>query len=64
VLIPSTSVQGWPLLPKEGEVLVSNTVKDLVAGAGVEFEDRGMHVLKGMPGRRRVYAVTGFASDA
>src|SRR6266498_4017267 len=32
-----------------GEVLVSNTIKDLVAGSGVMFEDRGTHILKGVP---------------
>jgi class 3 adenylate cyclase len=39
------------------EVLVSQTVKDLVVGAGVHFEDRGVHELKGVPGRWGVYAV-------
>jgi hypothetical protein len=38
-------------------VLVSSTVKDLVAGSGIEFEDRGPHVLKGVPGEWRVFAV-------
>jgi class 3 adenylate cyclase/pimeloyl-ACP methyl ester carboxylesterase len=33
-----------------GEVLVSRTVQDLVAGSGIEFEDRGSHELKGVPG--------------
>ena len=42
-----------------GEVLVSQTVKDLVAGSGIEFEDRGAHVLKGVPGEWNLYAVTG-----
>jgi pimeloyl-ACP methyl ester carboxylesterase len=41
-----------------GEVLVSQTVKDLVAGSGIEFEQRGTHVLKGVPGEWRLYAVT------
>jgi class 3 adenylate cyclase len=41
----------------QGEVLVSSTVKDLVAGSGIEFEDRGTHELKGVPGEWRVYAV-------
>jgi class 3 adenylate cyclase/pimeloyl-ACP methyl ester carboxylesterase len=41
-----------------GEVLVSSTVKDLVAGSGIEFEDRGKHELKGVPGEWRLYAVT------
>ena len=40
-----------------GEVLVSQTVKDLVAGSGIEFEDRGTHELKGVPGEWRLYAV-------
>jgi class 3 adenylate cyclase len=40
-----------------GEVLVSGTVKDLVAGSGLEFEDRGAHQLKGVPGEWRLYAV-------
>ena len=40
-----------------GEVLVSSTVKDLVAGSGLEFADRGTHVLKGVPGRWRLFAV-------
>jgi class 3 adenylate cyclase len=38
------------------EVLVSQTVKDLVAGSGLTFEDRGKHVLKGVPGSWRVFA--------
>jgi class 3 adenylate cyclase len=40
-----------------GEVLVSQTVKDLVAGSGIEFEDRGAHDLRGIPGAWRLYAV-------
>jgi class 3 adenylate cyclase/pimeloyl-ACP methyl ester carboxylesterase len=40
-----------------GEVLVSGTVKDLVAGSGLEFKDRGSHELKGVPGEWRLYAV-------
>ena len=40
-----------------GEVLVSQTVKDLVAGAGVDFDERGEHELKGVPGTWRLYAV-------
>jgi class 3 adenylate cyclase len=39
-----------------GEVLVSSTVKDLVAGSGLEFEDRGEHEFKGVPGKWRVHA--------
>jgi class 3 adenylate cyclase len=41
---------------KPGEVLVSSTVKDLVAGSGLAFEDRGTHELKGVPGEWRLYA--------
>lgn len=40
-----------------GEVLVSGTVKDLVAGSGIGFTDRGEHVLKGIPDRWRIYEV-------
>jgi pimeloyl-ACP methyl ester carboxylesterase len=39
-----------------GEVLVSQTVKDLVSGSGLAFDDRGVHALKGVPGEWRVYA--------
>jgi len=40
-----------------GAVFVSSTVKDLVAGSGIDFEDRGEHELKGVPGSWKVYAV-------
>ena len=40
-----------------GEVLVSQTVKDLVAGSGIAFDDRGTMQLKGVPGDWRLYAV-------
>jgi pimeloyl-ACP methyl ester carboxylesterase len=40
-----------------GEVLVSSTVKDLVAGSGIAFADRGIHELKGVPGAWQLYAV-------
>jgi len=43
-----------------GEVLVSSTVKDLVSGSGLQFADRGPHVLKGVPGEWRLFtALTG-----
>jgi class 3 adenylate cyclase len=45
-------------LASPGEVLVSGTVKDLVAGSDIEFTDRGEHELKGVPGGWRLYAVT------
>jgi len=44
-------------LAQPGEVLVSRTVKDLVAGSGIEFDDRGDQELKGVPGEWRLYAV-------
>jgi class 3 adenylate cyclase len=40
-----------------GEVLVSRTVTDLVAGSGIEFTERGAHSLKGVPGEWQLYAV-------
>ena len=40
-----------------GEVLVSSTVKDLVAGSGIRFADRGAVELKGVPGRWQLFAV-------
>jgi len=40
-----------------GEVLVSSTVKDLVAGAGIAFESLGAHALKGVPGEWALYRV-------
>jgi DNA-binding winged helix-turn-helix (wHTH) protein/pimeloyl-ACP methyl ester carboxylesterase/class 3 adenylate cyclase len=40
-----------------GEVLVSHTVKDLVAGAGIGFEERGTHILEDVPGEWRLFAV-------
>jgi pimeloyl-ACP methyl ester carboxylesterase len=44
-------------LAKPGEVLVSATVKDLVAGSGIVFEHRGVQTLKGLPGEWHLYAV-------
>jgi len=41
-----------------GEVLVSTTVKDLVAGSGFTFTDRGSHVLKGVPGQWGLFEVS------
>jgi len=46
------------------EVLVSSTVKDLVAGSGIEFRDRGSVALKGVPGEWRLYAVGPESSTA
>jgi class 3 adenylate cyclase len=41
---------------RPGEVLVSGTVKDLVAGSEIDFRDRGVRELKGVPGEWRLYA--------
>jgi len=46
-------VMSWA---EPGEVLVSNTVKDLTVGSDIEFEERGEHELKGVPGSWRLYA--------
>jgi pimeloyl-ACP methyl ester carboxylesterase len=40
-----------------GEILASSTVKDLVVGSGISFEDRGVHALKGVPGEWHLFAV-------
>jgi class 3 adenylate cyclase len=39
------------------DVLVSSTLRDLVIGSGIDFEDRGAHELKGVPGEWRLFAV-------
>ena len=44
-------------LANASEVLVSHTVKDLVAGSGLHLENRGVHVLRGIPGEWRLFAV-------
>jgi len=44
-------------LAGEHEVLASSTVKDLVVGSGIDFEDRGAHELRGVPGEWRLFAV-------
>jgi class 3 adenylate cyclase len=41
---------------KPGSVLLSGTVKDLVAGSGIEFTDMGTHALKGAPGEWKLFA--------
>lgn len=42
---------------KGNDVMVSSTVKDLVAGSGIGFEERGSHQLKGVPGDWQLYSV-------
>jgi class 3 adenylate cyclase len=44
-------------LARPNEVLVSSTLRDLVIGSGLEFEERGAHALKGVPGKWRLFAV-------
>ena len=51
-------------LAAPGEILVSSTVKDLVAGSGMKFRDRGIHELKGVPGAWRVFMIEGARIDA
>jgi class 3 adenylate cyclase len=46
-------------LAAPGEVLVTRTVRDLVAGSGISFEERGEHELKGVPDRWALYAAVG-----
>jgi pimeloyl-ACP methyl ester carboxylesterase len=46
-------------LARSDEVVVSSTVKDLVVGSGIAFEDRGQHALKGVPGSWRLFSVGG-----
>ncbi|HEX6382857.1 MAG TPA: hotdog fold thioesterase [Acidimicrobiia bacterium] len=46
-------------LADPGDLLVSATVPDLVAGSGIQFHDRGLHELKGIEGKRQVFAVVG-----
>jgi class 3 adenylate cyclase len=48
---------------RPGEVLVSSTVKDLVVGSGLRFDDRGEHDLKGVPGPWRLYTLADGAAD-
>jgi class 3 adenylate cyclase len=43
-------------IAQSGEVLVSRTVVDLVAGSGITFDDRGEHELKGVPGSWRLFS--------
>jgi class 3 adenylate cyclase len=46
-------------LADPGEVLVTRTVRDVVAGSGIVFEERGEHELKGVPDRWALYAAVG-----
>jgi class 3 adenylate cyclase len=44
-------------LAEPNDVLVSSTLRDLVIGSGLEFEERGAHALKGVPGEWHLFAV-------
>jgi len=57
VQVQFLEVNGPKNLNSASEVLVSSTVKDLVAGSGLRFQDRGVHALKGVPGEWRLYAL-------
>ena len=46
-----------------GQILVSQTVVDLVVGSGLQFSDRGEHELKGVPGAWRLFAVSAGSDD-
>jgi hypothetical protein len=58
LLIPG-ALQRVQALAQPDEVLVSRTVTDLVGGSGIEFQDRGDHELKGVPGSWRLFGVRG-----
>jgi class 3 adenylate cyclase len=45
-------------MAEPGETLVSNTVRDLVAGSGLRFDDRGFHALRGLPEKVHLYAAS------
>ena len=57
VAVPTIAAIAGP-----GTALVSNTVRDLVAGSGLRFEDRGRHALKGLPEELQLYAALGGAA--
>jgi class 3 adenylate cyclase len=52
------TVSAARFLADPGEVLVTSTVRDLVTGSGIEFDDRGPHALMGIPGEWQLLAVT------
>jgi hypothetical protein len=56
-LLAFRRIRSGASLAAPGEVLVSSTVKDLVAGSGLEFEERGTHQLRRVPGDWRLFAV-------
>ncbi len=54
---PCTLARASAALASAGEILVSSTVRDLVAGSGIAFEDAGSHELKGVPEAWKLYRV-------
>ena len=54
---PCTSARASAHWRGPNDVLVSSTLRDLVIGSGLEFEERGTHELKGVPGEWRLFAV-------
>jgi class 3 adenylate cyclase len=50
---------GTPTRSGPSQVLASQTVRDLVVGSGLTFDDAGERELKGVPGRRRLYVAAG-----
>ncbi len=55
--LPSTSPAASPRWLKGGELFVSSTTRELVAGSSLGFTSRGRHVLKGVAGEREVFAL-------
>jgi class 3 adenylate cyclase len=52
-----TSARASPRKARAGEVLVSSALRDLMSQSGIRFKDRGIHQLKGVPERWRLYRV-------
>ena len=55
--LPATDGKTYALDDVAGEILVSSAVKDLMSQSGTRFKDRGVHQLKGVPERWRLYRV-------
>ena len=55
--MPSVDLVCEQTLAGPNDVLVSSTLRDLVIGSGLEFDDRGAHELKGVPGEWHLFAV-------
>jgi hypothetical protein len=55
-LSPSSIAARVVAIAEPGETLMSSTVRDLVAGSGLRFDDRGFHALRGLPKEVRLYS--------